>query len=383
MAIIDSLEVALGFKADTTTLNQFIKRLGDLNFSAILSAAGLSGIAAGIDSIVTSAQTAGIALNVLSGTTGISTQEFQAFGLAAQEVGIPAEQLTSNLVKIKQALVGIHSTDSGTVLQSTNQLIALGRVLNYNPLSLNQSQAPKLFMDVLKAMSNMSDDDKRLFLAGARGGIPGLNDSTIMVSNNLKGFNIALSNTAETMALTAKETKELADLTVSWQRAILAIGASLEPILKDFINALKIISIWIQKINEVTPQWVKDIITAVGKIALFLAVLKAAVVTAIILRGILSSLTYGGIVGMAAAVGGWFLFQDLMKGWNDYQKNEKIRSIMHYQHLSRESATQEINTSNVRITNNYDVNGGDPKEVYKASNQAWKDSTANIGNLGY
>jgi hypothetical protein len=110
---IGELLVNLGFKADTTKLRDFIHDIGDLNLSSIVAASGLGGILDGIKNIMEAANKTSLALNNFHALTGLSSQELQAWDLAAQKAGLSSGLMASTINGLQDRIENLKRTGEG------------------------------------------------------------------------------------------------------------------------------------------------------------------------------------------------------------------------------------------------------------------------------
>lgn len=104
---IGSLFVQLGFKADKTKLNDFIKSIGELDMRSIVAGLGLKGIQETIEKIMDSASGAAKDMNNFGKATGLSTQKMQQFGNFAEQMGVSADDAQSSVKGLQDSLTKI------------------------------------------------------------------------------------------------------------------------------------------------------------------------------------------------------------------------------------------------------------------------------------
>lgn len=104
---IGELFMELGFKADNIKLKDFIKSLGELNLSSIISAAGLKGIQEGIEKVLNVSQSVLLPLSHFSKLTGIATKEAQQFANAVNKIGGSKEEALGTLRALQDILLQV------------------------------------------------------------------------------------------------------------------------------------------------------------------------------------------------------------------------------------------------------------------------------------
>jgi hypothetical protein len=110
---IGELVVGLIFKADTTKLRDFIHDIGDLNLSSIIAVSGLAGVLDGIKNIMDAASKTSLVLNNFQALTGLSSQELQAWDLAAQKAGLSTGVMASTVNALQDRIENLVRTGEG------------------------------------------------------------------------------------------------------------------------------------------------------------------------------------------------------------------------------------------------------------------------------
>ena len=85
--VISELKVALKFIVEDKKLKDFIKSIGDLNMSTVLSALGLTGIAAAAEKVSEMADKAAMGVYNFGVQTGMAIEPMQQFSTFAEEMG--------------------------------------------------------------------------------------------------------------------------------------------------------------------------------------------------------------------------------------------------------------------------------------------------------
>ena len=104
---IGSLFVQLGFNADKTKLNDFIKSIGELDMRSIVAGLGLKGIQETIEKIMDSASGAAKDMNNFGKATGLSTKNMQQFGNFAEQMGVSSDEAMSSVKGLQDSLTKI------------------------------------------------------------------------------------------------------------------------------------------------------------------------------------------------------------------------------------------------------------------------------------
>lgn len=102
---IGELFVQLGVKADTFTVKDFARAVGNLPFSIASAIAALTGMEVGFMGLTGMALDMANGLNLFSAETGLSTDELQRWQQAADKVGISGNAVTASIKGIQNAVV--------------------------------------------------------------------------------------------------------------------------------------------------------------------------------------------------------------------------------------------------------------------------------------
>lgn len=101
------LFVKLGFNADTMKLKDFGKALAELNMSSVMAAIGVGTLYEATSKIMSVGDAAGMSMYQFSMITGLSAQEMQKFGAAAEEVGVSSKTAQSSVEGLQMEMIDL------------------------------------------------------------------------------------------------------------------------------------------------------------------------------------------------------------------------------------------------------------------------------------
>ncbi len=119
---IGELLINLGVKTETTKLRDFIHDLGDLNLSSIVAASSFGGLLDGIKNIMEAANRLALPLNNFHALTGLSSQELQAWDLAAQKAGLSSGLVASTVDNLQNSIENLIRTGEGGTFYAAFQI---------------------------------------------------------------------------------------------------------------------------------------------------------------------------------------------------------------------------------------------------------------------
>lgn len=99
---IGELFYEVAFKADQMKLNDFIKSIGQINMKSLLSVGGLGVLINQARKIVDEVSDASISLNKFGRETGLSREEVQKWGKAAEIMGVSAETVAGDMRNLQR-----------------------------------------------------------------------------------------------------------------------------------------------------------------------------------------------------------------------------------------------------------------------------------------
>ena len=404
MAIIDSLEVALGFKADTTTLNQFIKGLGELNFQSILAATGLGGVVDGVNNLIKSTTDSLTPFNNLARIIGDSAGQLQKYDQAAQQFGYGQGEMLSQLQALSDASAQM------VFGQGKGSIIAGMFGVDLTKYGDHPEQgAIALLRSIREKLKTESRTYVRAELLSA-----GLPENLLLLVDHIdeleKSFKNADSTFEKSGAILDKYKKALNSIKDAMNAFGVIVGTALLPVLQllstvfqfitkllEYIGSIPLVGGILQWVAAFGTLWI-SIIGGIGLVRTLIELLRlafgGAIVTAVTGAAVGGAATTGiaggagiaaamnpelwpmllaGLAGIGVAAGaGWLINKFSMKDQmtpggnvNNYGAGDKI------------------------VNNTFNINGGDSSEVYRTSKQATsdalRDSDSLMGNgqLGY
>lgn len=168
---LGELFVQLGVKADTFTVRDFTKAIGDIPFSVASAVTSLTGLSLGF--VELTQHTLGMAnnLGIFTAQTGLSIEQLQKWQSVAKQTGVSAEAVQGSIMGITQALAAMRTGHA-----DPNFMLAMGQ-LGVSPFGKNAYQIlqeimratrgrdPAVVSDLLRR-ANISPDMMRIFSLG-------------------------------------------------------------------------------------------------------------------------------------------------------------------------------------------------------------------------
>lgn len=262
------LLVKLGFEVDTLKLNEFIKDLGELNFSSVVAAAGMKELVDGLSNIMKTADAAVVSLNKLSTVTGVAPQVFQQWDNAAQQFNMSAGETNAILSDI-QKQVNLLKVGQGNAVAWAQ--------LFHIPIAGRENDPAGVFHDILKSMEGMDPAQRRLLLNMA-----GINEDAALLVGHEDQIVKQVSNTAQQLAQVQRFSSDIKKLANDWLVLIIGIAAAFSPILDFFVKILDAITDMVIELEKVIPT--------VLAIAAALTILFSAMKGLALITGFLSAL---------------------------------------------------------------------------------------------
>ena len=120
---IGEMFVQLGVKADTFTVKDFAKSIGDIPFAVAGAITSVTGLSFGFGELTKNVMNMATGLRVFTAETGLNDKALQQWQLTAKEMGLQAEDATSFLSRIAALIGGLRTghADYGA-LQALGQM---------------------------------------------------------------------------------------------------------------------------------------------------------------------------------------------------------------------------------------------------------------------
>lgn len=93
----------LGFKADNTTLNDFIKSIGTLDMSSIMAGAGVGALYEMMRKVTETTRESGMELAKYGIITGMSAQQMSSWTKAAEQAGVEGDVVKQTFMSLQEA----------------------------------------------------------------------------------------------------------------------------------------------------------------------------------------------------------------------------------------------------------------------------------------
>jgi hypothetical protein len=281
---IGELLVNLGFKADTTKLRDFITDIGDLNMSSIIAASGLGGILDGIKNIMEAANKTSLALNNFHALTGLSSQELQAWDLAAQKAGLSSGLMATTVNALQDRIENLKRTGEGG---------AFFAAFGIDPTKTNDT------FSVMKAigdkLAGMSIAEQKWMLSKF-----GLPEELVQIIPMLDKIDMSHVSSSKSLALMKDFWVQIHQTTYDFGILINDIGAMLE---KSFVgNLLKGLDALVKFLDH--AQVLYPLLNAIEGVMAVMAVRMLVIAGAAIVAALANPLTSPwAIAAMTAGVG--------------------------------------------------------------------------------
>lgn len=368
---IGSLFVQLGFQADKTKLNDFIKSIGELDMRSIVAGLGLKGIQETIEKIMDSASGAAKDMNNFGKATGLSTQKMQQFGNFAEQMGVSSDEAMSSVKGLQDNLTKIRMGEG-----------------NIRPFALMGVSVTK---DVWKTMDDIHKKmlDPRIPDAVKKTMIQemGLSESmmTVLKSSDSQWATIKdqMFMTESQIAGVQKYNAAMAKFSQSWKMVMQDVAAFLAPMIEDVAEFVTQFSLAMHN-----SQKLRDTLIALSP-----------VVAGIVFM-------FNPLLGVVLAIGAAFavwhrhgekiketlapVFESMKKAGEFMARfspsaaakagNDARDSLMNFIHPEQKQQTgSTANTKNNNVT--FNITGADSKEIAKkvSENMWWK----NLGDAQF
>lgn len=222
---IGELFVELGFKADSTKLKDFMQSIGDLNMSTILATMGLGGMYELVKKIMSVAENTAMGIDSFGQETGLSTKKMQQWSTAAEMMGAKGDDITASLRNIQSHLTGLKLGMDSTLLTPFAILNRVGAGIT------GQEDPFTLLQKVGLVINKLTPDMRRLVVEQM-----GLNDSMLLVLNNIDKFNRLardqIYTTQEQTASILENRSAWIKVGKDWNTVFTDLGAILAPVLQ-------------------------------------------------------------------------------------------------------------------------------------------------------
>lgn len=226
---LGELFIQLGVKADTFTVRDFSKAIGDIPLAVAGAVTSLTGLSIGF--IELTQHTLGIAnnLGIFRAETGLSIEQLQQWQAVAKQTGVSAEAVQGSIMGITQALAAMRTghADSGFMLAMGQMKVS---PYGKNPYQILQEvmkatkgRDPAVMSDLL-ARAHISPEMMRIFSLD-QGKFSQMSRNSVVMNDSelraMQDFQMALGRFAITI-----------------EKAFVPVIVAFEPYMKDLTEVL-------------------------------------------------------------------------------------------------------------------------------------------------
>lgn len=227
---LGELFVQLGVKADTFTVRDFSRAIGDIPLVAAGAITSLTGLSLGFMEMTKHTLDISNNLSLFRAETGLSIEELQRWQGVARQVGLSGDVMAQSIIRISQAIAQMRLGHA-----DPNFLLAMGQV-GINPASGNAFQVMNQLMAASKkfdprvmsaALSNMglSPELMRVFELSPKD------------FDRMKGRGVIMGD-GDTKAMQQFQ-ESVAALTMTLEKSFAQVVVEFEPYMKDLTEVLR------------------------------------------------------------------------------------------------------------------------------------------------
>jgi hypothetical protein len=243
---IGEIFIKLGFHADTFTLKDFSKALGELPMKAVTSALGIAGVSLEVASLVKNAMEAANGFQMFTSITGESSRELQRWQNVAKQAGMSGQEVTGAFVNVDNAIKRMKSGAGGA---------DLGNAFGWLKEDWKNKNADQILNDIRKAIPQMTP--KQIAWAQTRV-FPalGIDSGMIMRLGQMKDFN---SRANAVPIMDEAQIKAVAELQTAFAKLAGTVEHSVVPLMEELANA-------INKVLPTLKSWLDTEVSSIQKI---------------------------------------------------------------------------------------------------------------------
>ena len=261
MELNDGIWVALGFKADTLKLKEFVSAIGDLDMRTVAATLGLGTLYDATYKIMNLADQTAMSMFSFSQTTGISSQKMEQLSTLTKQFGGSASDASTSLKNLQNAMFQAQLHGGGMAFVLTG----IDPFKDKDPFVVLEKVATFL------KSSRFNDDAKRMVVAQL-----GISESMIPMLKNIDKLKKAMGEqlTPLQSATDALLTQSMAasKLDSDWRVLVTDIGGAIAPGIQKLAEVLDHLTVAIAKSPELTKS-VAALATAIGVIVAALTAL--------------------------------------------------------------------------------------------------------------
>lgn len=244
----------LGFKMDTTTLNDFVGAIGKLNLNTVMAAVGVDGLYEGLKNIMEVASQTTEGMYAFGKETGLSSQRMLQWSRYAEQAGIKGSVVEDSLGGLQKKMAAIKFGDT-SLLSGIFLLQQAGAKIS--PSDLND---PFKFLDKATEGLHKISPELKTYVAG----LLGLNSQLLLMDNFKGADNLVVPNDTQIV--------HLRDFSREWTKVGQAMNMAFVNIGDQFAPQLEVLGKVFEKIFNLFNKFPSVIRTIVDLLLFFIGV---------------------------------------------------------------------------------------------------------------